>query len=312
MIEILEKKKSGKQNMRWINIANAKKKELEYLKKNFNFNLRNLGESLGHIYAQRVKVDEHPGYLFVILRFPRFDKERNEIMTSEIDFFIGKNYLVTLHDGKLKEFNNLFNLCKKDEESLDFYLRDDSMTLLYEIAMKSMDECFNMLDTLQLDISITEEKIFSGLQKESINAILFLKHNIIKFRRVMHSHRSIFKKLIISHKKFIRPKHLQIYNNLVHQTMDIWDIAKNQKEMLEALEYTNDSKLSYKMNNIMKTLTILTVTVLPLSLLASIFGMNTMMGMPFIGMRHGFWVVTGIMMMAVIMIFTFFKRREWL
>jgi len=135
MIEILERKKSGKQKLRWINVANAKKKDLEYLKKNFNFNLRNLGQSLGHIYAQRVKVDEHPGYLFVILRFPRFDKQRNEIMTSEIDFFIGKNYIITLHDGKLKEFNNLFNLCKKDEESLNFYLREDPMTLLYEIAM---------------------------------------------------------------------------------------------------------------------------------------------------------------------------------
>ncbi len=311
MIEILEKK-SGKTRLKWINIINAQKKELEYLKKNFNFNLKNLRESLGHIYAQRVKTEEHQNYLFLILRFPRFDKEKKEIMASEIDFFVGKNYVVTLHDGELKEFNNLFNLCKKDKESLEFYLREDPMTLLYEISMRSLGECFHILDNMQIDISTVEEKIFSGLQKESINDILFLKHNIIKFRRVMQSHRSVFRKLVFSNKKFIKNKHMPIYNNLIHQTMDVWDIAKNQKEMLEAIEYTNDSKLSYKMNDIMKTLTIITITMLPLSLFASIFGMNTINGMPFVKMENGFWIITIIMTITVVTIFLFFKKKKWL
>ncbi|MBT4277835.1 magnesium transporter CorA family protein [Candidatus Falkowbacteria bacterium] len=312
MIEILANKISEKQSMRWINVTNAKKKEIEYLKKNFNFDLKHLRDSLGNIYAQRLKIEENKNYLFLILRFPRFDEEAQEIVASEVDCFIGKNYLITVHNRDLKDLNGLFNLCKKDKESLGNYLGQDPLHLLHAISNRSLNECFNILDAINVNISEVEEQIFSGQQEESINDIMILKHNVINFRRIMRSHRSILRKLIVNHKKFVKQTHISLYNSLIQHTIDIWDMAKNQKEMIEALEYTNDSKVSFKMNDVMKTLTIFSVIVFPLTFIASLFGMNTMKSMPLLDTPNDFWIIIGVMLTGVLITFGFFKKKGWI
>ncbi|NCF74964.1 MAG: hypothetical protein GWO87_00535 [Xanthomonadaceae bacterium] len=310
-IEILTNK-TRKKNQRWINVSNAKKQEIEYLKKNFNFSLKNLSASFGHIYSQRVQIEEYPTYLFLILRFPVLDKDTQEIVVSEIDCFLSKNYLITIHNSNLKELTSLFKLCKKDKASLKFYLGEDPTFLLHKILDHSLNQCFTTLDYLNIEISRVEEKIFSGNQRESIDDILIIKHNIINFRRTMQSHRNLLKKLSNNHNKYIKKKHIADYHNLIQYTIDIWNIVENQKEMVEALEYTNDSMLSYRMGDIMKTLTIFSVIVFPLTLFAAIFGMNTMDGMPFVKTANGFWAVIIIMALGILSMFGFFKKKRWI
>jgi magnesium transporter len=312
MIEILTHKISKNSNLKWINVTYAKKKEIEYLKKNFNFNLRNLRDSLSNIYAQRLKIEEYPSYLFLVLRFPVLDHASGEIIASEVDCFIGKNYLITIHNKESDTLNGLFNLCKKDTESMNLYMGKDPLFLLHHISERFLENCFNLLDNFNIEISGVEKEIFSGRQKQSIDSILLVKHNIINFRRIMRSHRSIIKKLISNHKRFVHKNHLLSYNNLLQSTIDIWDIARNHKEMIEALEYTNDSKLSYKMNDIMKTLTIFSVIVFPLTLFAALFGMNTINGMPFLDTENGFWIIVGFMIVGTIGMFGFFKKKRWI
>ena len=82
--------------------------------------------------------------------------------------------------------------------------------------------------------------------------------------------------------------------------------------MVEALEYTNDSKLSYKMNDVMKTLTIFSVILFPLTLLAAIFGMNITHGMPFVDNENGFWIIIGFMVLGTVGMFGFFKKKRWI
>lgn len=312
MIEILTHNSPKGNSLKWINVTYAKKKEIEYLKKNFNFNLRNLRDSLSNIYAQRLKIEEYPSYLFLVLRFPVLDHKIGEIIASEVDCFVGKNYLITIHNKESDVLNGLFSLCKKDTESMNSYMGRDSLHLLHEISDRFLSNCFNLLDTFNVEISQVEKDIFSGQQKQSIDNILLVKHNIINFRRIMRSHRSLLRKLITNHKRFIDKNHIGAYNNLIQSTIDIWDIARNHKEMIEALEYTNDSKLSYKMNDIMKTLTIFSVIVFPLTLFAALFGMNTINGMPFLDTENGFWIIVGFMIIGTVGMFGFFKKKRWI
>ncbi|MEA2088554.1 MAG: magnesium transporter CorA family protein [Patescibacteria group bacterium] len=311
-IEILTNKTQDKKNQRWINVSNAKKKEIEYLKKNFNFNLKNLSASFAHTYSQRTQIEKYPKYLFIILRFPVLDKEKQEIIVSEIDCFVSKNYLITIHDSNLKELVSLFKLCKKDKASLKFYLGKDPIFLLHKILDRSLNQCFATLDYLNIEISKVEEKIFSGNQRESIDDILIIKHNIVNFRRTMQSHRNLLKKLSNNHNKYVKKEHTADYCNLIQSTVDIWNTIENQKEMVEALEYTNDSMLSYRMGDIMKTLTIFSVIMFPLTLLAAIFGMNTIKGMPFVETEGGFWIIMVIMTIGILGMFGCFKRKGWI
>lgn len=312
-IKIIENKINNNKTLRWINITNAKKDEIKYLKDNFNFTLKNLRDSLSHVRSQRLIIEEYSNYLFLIFHFPVFNKEQNEIIGKEIDCFISKNYLITVHNNRNKSLNSLFSLCKKDQDTRDNYIGKDPLFLFYEILDRTFDQCFFILDMLNIKISEVEEKIFSDCQRESIDDILMLKHNIINFRRIMQSHKNTLKKIFqCNNKKIFSTCQIKAYNNLIRTTKDIWEIAQNQKEMIEALEYTNDSMLSYKMGNIMKTLTIFSVIVFPLTLLAAIFGMNTITGMPFIENKNGFWIIISAMIAGTLFMFFIFKRKKWL
>ena len=312
-IQIIENKISHNKSLRWINITNAKKNEIKYLKDNFNFTLKNLRDSLSHVRSQRLIIEEYSNYLFLIFHFPVFNKEKNEIIGKEIDCFISKNYLITIHNNKNKSLNNLFSLCRKDQDTRDNYMGKDPLFLFYEILNRTFDQCFFILDTLNIKISEVEEKIFLSRQRESIDDILMLKHNIINFSRIMQSHKNTLKKIFqCNNKKIFSSCQIKSHNNLIRNTKDIWEIAQSQKEMIEALEYTNDSMLSYKMGNIMKTLTIFSVIVFPLTLFAAIFGMNTINGMPLTETKNGFWIIILAMVAGTALMFLIFKKKKWL
>ena len=99
---------------------------------------------------------------------------------------------------------------------------------------------------------------------------------------------------------------------MIDKTKNIWDILNSQKEMIEALEDTNTSLVSFKLNDIMRTLTLFSVIVFPLTLLAAIFGMNTVNSMPFMDSPYGFWNIIGIMLLGSVFMFAFFKKKKWL
>lgn len=295
----------------WININNPGFKEIEYLRKSYNFNLMHLHASSAKTFSQRPMVSVGTGYIFVILHFPYFDN--GNILAGEIEFFISRDYLITLHNNNINALNDFFNLCKKDKESLISYEYESSTILLYEILDRLISNCYLLLDKSSIAITEAEKSIFEQEQKKAVTHILQLRRNIINFRKVMQSHKNIIKKLIDTESDvFPDEKNKLFYFRLIENTKRIWEILENQKDMIEVLNSTNESLLNYKISDIMKTLTIFSVIVFPLTLLAAIFGMNTMNGMPFINTPQGFWIIIGIMTTASLFMLLFFEKKKWL
>ncbi len=295
----------------WINIKNARKKEIEYLRKNYKFNLSYLQASSAKSISQRPMVIKDDDYLFMILHFPVLDN--NNVVPGEIEFFIGKNYLITLHNDNVKALNEFFNFCKKDSCSLLAYNNESSAMLLYELLDKLIQDTFYLLDQNSIAISEVEEMIFSDKQKEAVSRILSVRRNFINIRRIMQSHKNIIKKLLSIQTTLTTNEQVgNYYRKLIEYTKNIWEILENQKEMIEALNNTNESMLNYRISNIMKTLTIFSVIVFPLTLFAAIFGMNTMGGMPFIDNKYGFWIIIFFMSIGCLFMLLFFKKKKWL
>ena len=103
----------------WVDVSDAGRKEIEYLRKKYNFRLSHLQSSSAKITAQRTIIDDTEDYLFLIIHFPVFQNET--IVSGEIDFFITKNCIVTIHNKNVKGINEFFSLCKKDGDSLLAY-----------------------------------------------------------------------------------------------------------------------------------------------------------------------------------------------
>lgn len=308
---IIDNPKTLKEKLLWLNISNPGKKELEYLRKKYKFDLKHLQASSAKSVAQRPIVSQSENYLFVILHFPIFKNE--SIVAGEIEFFVAHGLLVTLHNNNIGALNDFFKICKKDSNSVLAYKFESSAILLYEILEKLMISCYPLLDKTSISLTEIEDKIFTQKQKEAVSQILSTRRNIINIRKIMQNHKNILKKLMDIESSLVpHDKIKKYYFTLIEHSKRIWEFIDNQKEMIEALNDSNESLLNYRISDIMKTLTIFSVIVFPLTLLAAIFGMNTLKGMPFIETENGFWIIIAIMLTGCFGMLIFFERKKWL
>ncbi len=308
--ESIIKSLKGRKNISWINIARARKNEIEFLRKKFNFDLNQLRLSSSNYKSQRPIIEENDKYFFLVLHFPIFDGDN--IVPAEIDFFITDNFVITLHNEDLDVLLEFFNLSRKDPESFLSSRIQRPEILLYEILNKIIISCYDILDENSIAISEIESTIIKGEHRSVANDILLLRRNIINIRKIMQNHKNIFKKLMFIQNNPTTAKTLkEHYPKLIEHSKTFWEILDNQKEMIEALDQTNDSMLNYRISDIMKTLTIFSVIVFPLTLLAALFGMNTIGGMPFVDNPNGFWIIMSIMLFGSLLMIIFFQRKNW-
>lgn len=299
------------EKLTWLNINNAGKKEIEYLRKHYKFNLAHLQASSAKAIAQRPQISEGDGYFFMILHFPIY--ANNKILAGEIEFFMGSGFLITLHNNNLPALNEFFNLCKKDGGSLLSYEFESSLILLYELLDKLTNYCYSLLDKNSIAISEVELLIFNQRPKQAVSRIMSLRLNIINLRKILQNHKNIMKKLMRRESKNVPAEKVKkYYSSLIEQTKRIWENLDNQKETIEVLNSTNESLLNYRISDIMKTLTIFSVIVFPLTLLAAIFGMNTTKGMPFLDTENGFWFIIAFMLLGCLGMLLFFAKKRWL
>jgi magnesium transporter len=306
----IDNPKTKNEKVRWINITNAGKDEVEYLRKKYKFDLSHLRSSLAHKTSLRPAIETGDGYLFLILHFPAIIYDT--IIPGEIEFFIGHGFIVTIHNNNLQPLNDFFNLCKKDGDSTLTFKYESSAILLYEILDRLMAGCFPLLDMSGLEINNIEEIIFGRLERESISKILHLRRNVLSFRKIMQNHKNIIKKLMEIKSRLVPPEKIRSrYKKLVDESIRVWEILENQKEMIDIYNSTYESLMNYRLSDIMKTLTIFSVIVFPLTLFAALFSMDVK-GMPFSSHPQGFFIVLSGMFAITLGMLLFFERKKWL
>lgn len=296
--------------LKWVNIVNAGKNEIDYLRKNYNFDLAHLKASSASVSFQRPQIFNGLDYLFLVLQFPAYKDKK--IIAGEIDFFVGHGFLITIHNNNLRNLTDFFSLGKKSPDSLMAYSLESSAILLYEILGHLIDSTYQLIDESSVELSEVEELIFSNQQKDAVKKILVIRRNIINVRKIMQNHKNILQKLMEMESSLVeKPAIKKYYIGLVEHSKRIWEMLDNQKEMVEVLNNTNESLLNDHMTDIMKTLTIFSVIVFPLTLLAAIFGMNAKF-MPFVDHVYGFWMILGIMFICSLGMLFFFEKKKWL
>jgi len=300
----------SKTDLKWVNIINAQNTEIQYLDKNYSFNLKHLNSSLSTVFSQRPMISQEPGYVFIVLHFPIYVK--GKIVAGEIEFFIGHGYLITVHNGNIPALNEFFALCQQNSDSLLAYNWESSIILLYELLNKLIHDCYDLIDETSAGIAKVEDLIFARNQNEAVSLILNLRRNIINLRKILQNHESILKALTEVKSTLVPQTEIhKHYDLLIEHSKRIWNMLDNQKEMIEVLNSTNQSLLDNQMNNVMRTLTIFSVIVFPLTLLAAIFGMNTK-NMPLVGHPYGFWIIICIMFACSMAMLLYFEKKKWL
>ncbi len=305
--------KSSTGGFTWVNILNARKPEIDYLKKKYKFDDLDLRDSYAGNTAQRPKFYIRNNYSFLILQFPVFNKKTRTIDAEEVNFFIGNGFIITCHKNNLPPLVELTNLCSVDKFYREQYLSDQNTALLYEIILRLQEYCYPILDHTSLDIKNIENNIFKEREREMVRETLLIKRNILNFRKIMEAHKDVLQKLARTKISYLDYSDMKnYYNDLIENTKNIWDVLNGQKEMIEALEQTNTALISFKLGDVMRFLTIFSVIIFPLNLLAAIFSMKPDKGMPFVNNAYGFWIVLSVIILVALSMLTYFKRKRWL
>jgi len=294
--------------LRWINIERPAPVDQAWLEEHFEFHPLDYEDVRSR--NQRPKIDEYDDYLFIVLQFPVFDKKIGRLNAEELDIFMGQDYLITLPNGPLQPVEYLFERCRTNEEFREHLFSQGPGFLLYKIVDDSFDYCFPMLRKIGGKLERLEEEIFLGRGEDIVRDISNTKQEIINFRKVIRPERAVLTDLERAKQKFVGDD-LEIYFDDVRDAAErIWDMLENYKEVVEALEDTNESLISHRLNNVLRVLTSISVVILPLTLIASIWGMNVKV--PGEGSIHAFWVIMIVLGGVLVSMLAVFRRRGWL
>ena len=261
---------------------------------------------------QRPKIDDYDdeGYLFGVLHFPVFDKAIQRLNAAELDFFIAEEYLVTIPTRQLLPVTRLFGRCENDEAFREQLFAKGSGRLLYEVLDDLLDYCFPILDKIGHKLDVIEDEMFEGRAEDVVRDISNVKQEIISYRKVMKPERSTLRVLERRVARFL-PEELEAYFDDLNDAAErIWDQLDNYKEVIEGLESTNESVISHRQNDVLRLLTIISVTMLPLTLITGIFGMNV--NFPGEGSRTAYWAILLLLVALVGGMVGFFRLRRWI
>ncbi len=296
-------------DLTWVNIERPTEQETEYLAQNYPFHPLDLDDCLSRI--QRPKIDEYKDYLFLVFHFPVFSKEARVTTPSQVSVFIGENYLITLHKGNLKPLVKLFRECQIDDESRQENFSHGSAYLLYRILDRLVDYCLPILNRIGVNIESTEDDIFSssGMPK-AIEDISILRRDVISFRRIIWPMRAVIGSLEPKIRRFTKMDLAVYFGDTVDHVDKIWDALDEYKEVIEGLNATHDSLATNRTNDVIRTLTIIATILLPITVIASIFGMN--IPLPFQNSTHSLLFVFLIMLVVIGGMLYVFRRKHML
>jgi magnesium transporter len=296
------------EGLTWVHADRPGALEVTYLAERFGFHELDIEDVLSK--RQRPKIDEYPEYLFLVLHFPFYDKSVRRLNAAELDVFLGQDFVITLPNVELLPVTYLFRRSEDDPDLRQDLFSKSSGYLLYHILDDLFDYCFPILDKIGAKLDQIEPSIFEERSEDVVRDISNAKQEIIAYRKIIKPERATLRMLERSTERFL-PEDLELYfDDIVDASERIWDLLDNYKEVIDGLESTNESFISHKQQYRLQLLTVVTVILLPLTLIASLFGMNVRV--PGEGETAPFWVIVAILIAVGLGLLALFRWRRWL
>lgn len=255
------------------------------------------------------KVEEFPDYLYMVFHGVRTDTTSRNFITKELDIYLGKNYLVTYHHEHFRSIAAI----KKQVFASPVACQRGGAYLLHQILDYIVDLYAPVIEDFEVYITKLEDRIFR-LKKANnriLAEIIKLKRNVLRLRRISQRQLDIIYRL--SHGEFaqIDEQMIPFYRDVYDHLLRYSDLSESYRDLISSLMDTYLSVLSNRNNDVMKTLTIFSAIMLPLSVIAGIYGMN-FENMPELKTRSGYFVVLGIMAFVAASMLIYFWRQGWI
>lgn len=321
----------------FINLNKPTEAEIKFLNNSFGFSLLNLED---YLYKTQIpKIEIYKDYSLFVMDMPyisaaekssakpsantdlstnraflpNFTKaaRRKRISVGEVDFFIGKDYIVVLHDERTPMIDELFEMCKLSSKNREELMGKGPVYLFYRIIDILVDAMFSYVEDITNTIDQIDKQLENKSEDKVIEDISMTRRNIVVFETMIKPVLSIFADLEKGKYTKLNGEMAPYWSNILDHVQKIWERLEDNKELIQGIASSHESILTNRNNELVKFLTVITSIAFPFVIINNLYSMNVS-GLPFAEQP---WIVMILFLLIFaggVSIIFYFKYRDWL
>ena len=301
----------NRQGLLWVDFVSEQPETCLPILQSFGFHPLAIDDALQETHVP--KLDDWADFLYIVLNYMHVTKNHEgwDSLVDELDIFLGPNYIVTHHDNPLAAIEETWNSCDRDPRTL----QEGADHLLYKIADYLVAEYMPIVEEIDDAIDQVEDQIFDRPSPRTLEKLFALKRVLLAMRRILLPQREVLNKLARDDYKVIDPKDRIFFRDIYDHLVRLHDINESLRDLVGGALDTYLSVVNNRMNEIMKTLTTITVLFMPLTFLTGYFGMNFFE--PLGSLKS--WTTNPVFYLTLVIIFItpigmyiWMRRRTWI
>ena len=289
----------------WLDLCKPTDEESFVLTNDFEFHPLAVEDVISE--KPRTKLDNYERYLFLVFQIVDYIGREEGLKVSEVDFFLSKNSLVTVHYDEHRIFDYLYARAERDER-----LMVRGIDFLFHAVIDTIVDNYNTtMDILEYEIDEVEADVLGEPDEDTVRSIFTLRRDILHLKRIVLPQREVVGRLWRGQYDLISDKATVYFSDIYDHLVRIQDVADAERDTLSSAHEVYFSSVSTKTNQIIKILTMFTVLFIPPTFLVGLWGMN-FRSMPELGWEYGYVAALGIMLAVVVGLIVFFHKKKWL
>lgn len=310
--ELLADLLSDQANVVWVDLRGESPDDIalaeDVLKNEFNFHYLTIEDCIET--RNQPKIEAFPDYIYFIVHGVKPEEAKpSNFVTRELDGYLGKNFVVTFHCERFRSLRDV----KQQIRSSPFAFQRGPAYLLHQILDRVVDNYMPLVDDFDLEINTLEERVLAmkGSDNAALGEIMDIRRAVARLKRISARQLQVLYRL--SHGEFpqIPESTLPYFRDVHDHLLRISDLAEAYRDLVGGLFDIHFAVVANRTNDVMKTLAVLSAIILPLSLVAGIYGMNFDY-MPELRTRYGYFATLGMMALLTIVLLLYFWRRGWI
>ncbi len=298
----------------WVDLERSTPEEAKTILEGiFHFHQLSIEDCINASPAPKVEVytpkddDKFASYLFMVIHAVDYSRKDGVFATSELNFFLGKNFLVTYHDVPLKSVTSTAERATKATMHIARAPDRVAHTLLDAIV----DNYKPALEELSLEIAELENDVVEHPNQRTLNKIVLIKREVLHLRQIIGPQQEVLKRFADGEFKLIRAHLVPYYRDVYDRLFHIANLAQNYTDSLTGILHIHLSMTSNKTGEIVKALTIITILSTPATLIASWYGMNFKHDMRELDWQHGYAFAFGVTAVTTMVTWWYLRKRKW-
>lgn len=288
----------------WIDVASPGEPEAVFLRERLHFHPLAVEDCISG--RQRPKLDRYPGYYFMVLYAAAINAERNRMALHEVHVFLGKRYLVTVHDHKITELAEVMARWRANPAAFR-----NVGALAHALIDAIVDDYFPVLDHFAERVEDIETGVYRGSEGDGLEHILSLRRELTLFRKVVGPERDLLSTMLRRDLPFLSPDLLLYFQDVHDHTMRAVEELDTLRDLLSVAIEGQLSIASNQLNVTMRLMAAWSIILMAVTLVAGIYGMNFEI-MPETKWTYGYLWALGLMAVAGFLVYSYFRRKRWI